>query len=173
MLLPLAIAGAYWRELIALPRYLRQLGQQYDSLTRLVYSGMPGCHRRFSPEDAAGPDPHRAGAGRRCHPSASGPGNRSAGLLTPRLPRHQRAGCPDPADGGRHDPDGQHRTRDCPQHPGHQRPGDRGAQQLPEHGGTAGSDPAADDQAGQPGGAGLPLRGGARQRVGAHWQRDG
>ncbi|WP_281704186.1 methyl-accepting chemotaxis protein, partial [Aeromonas taiwanensis] len=49
MLLPLlAIAGTYWRELIALPRYLRQLGQQYDSLTRLVYSGdEPGAIADF------------------------------------------------------------------------------------------------------------------------------
>ena len=40
MLLPLlAVAGTYWRELISLPRYLKRLGQQYDSLTRLVYSG--------------------------------------------------------------------------------------------------------------------------------------
>ncbi|TNH66784.1 aerotaxis receptor Aer, partial [Aeromonas caviae] len=48
LLPPLAIAGAYWRELIALPRYLRQLGQQYDSLTRLVYSGdAPGAIADF------------------------------------------------------------------------------------------------------------------------------
>jgi PAS domain S-box-containing protein len=48
LLPPLAIAGAYWRELITLPRYLRQLGQQYDSLTRLVYSGdAPGAIADF------------------------------------------------------------------------------------------------------------------------------
>ncbi|MFQ2152181.1 methyl-accepting chemotaxis protein [Aeromonas sanarellii] len=48
LLPPIAIAGAYWRELIALPRYLRQLGQQYDSLTRLVYSGdAPGAIADF------------------------------------------------------------------------------------------------------------------------------
>lgn len=40
MLLPLLlIGGAYWRELFALPLYLQQLGREYDSLTRLVYSG--------------------------------------------------------------------------------------------------------------------------------------
>ena len=49
MLLPLlAVAGAYWRELISLPRYLKRLGQQYDSLTRLVYSGdAPGAIADF------------------------------------------------------------------------------------------------------------------------------
>jgi aerotaxis receptor len=49
MLLPLLlITGAYWRELISLPRYLKQLGQQYDSLTRLVYSGdAPGAIADF------------------------------------------------------------------------------------------------------------------------------
>ncbi|MEG0006451.1 MAG: PAS domain-containing methyl-accepting chemotaxis protein [Aeromonas sp.] len=49
MLLPLLlITAAYWRELISLPRYLRQLGQQYDSLTRLVYSGdAPGAIADF------------------------------------------------------------------------------------------------------------------------------
>ena len=49
MLLPLlAITGTYWRELIALPRYLKRLGQQYDSLTRLVYSGdSPGAIADF------------------------------------------------------------------------------------------------------------------------------
>ena len=40
MLLPLLlIGGTYWRELFALPLYLQQLGREYDSLTRLVYSG--------------------------------------------------------------------------------------------------------------------------------------
>ncbi|EKB27957.1 methyl-accepting chemotaxis protein [Aeromonas dhakensis] len=40
MLLPLLlIGGAYWREIFALPLYLQQLGREYDSLTRLVYSG--------------------------------------------------------------------------------------------------------------------------------------
>ncbi|MEZ6953327.1 MULTISPECIES: methyl-accepting chemotaxis protein [unclassified Aeromonas] len=49
MLLPLlAVAGTYWRELISLPRYLKRLGQQYDSLTRLVYSGdAPGAIADF------------------------------------------------------------------------------------------------------------------------------
>ena len=49
MLLPLlAVACAYWRELISLPRYLKRLGQQYDSLTRLVYSGdAPGAIADF------------------------------------------------------------------------------------------------------------------------------
>ncbi|MGY3884510.1 methyl-accepting chemotaxis protein [Aeromonas aquatica] len=49
MLLPLLlVTGAYWRELISLPRYLKQLGQQYDSLTRLVYSGnAPGAIADF------------------------------------------------------------------------------------------------------------------------------
>ena len=48
-LLPLlAVAGTYWRELISLPRYLKRLGQQYDSLTRLVYSGdAPGAIADF------------------------------------------------------------------------------------------------------------------------------
>ncbi|KTA94932.1 aerotaxis receptor Aer [Aeromonas salmonicida subsp. smithia] len=40
MLLPLVlIGGAYWREIFSLPLYLQQLGREYDSLTRLVYSG--------------------------------------------------------------------------------------------------------------------------------------
>ena len=40
MLLPLLlIGGAYWREIFSLPLYLQQLGREYDSLTRLVYSG--------------------------------------------------------------------------------------------------------------------------------------
>ncbi|MFM5148181.1 methyl-accepting chemotaxis protein [Aeromonas rivipollensis] len=49
MLLPLlAVAGTYWRELISLPRYLKRLGQQYDSLTRQVYSGdAPGAIADF------------------------------------------------------------------------------------------------------------------------------
>ncbi|WP_434663468.1 methyl-accepting chemotaxis protein [Aeromonas sp. NJAU223] len=49
MLLPLLLVTAtYWREIIALPRYLKQLGQQYDSLTRLVYSGdAPGAIADF------------------------------------------------------------------------------------------------------------------------------
>ena len=49
VLLPLlAVAGTYWRELISLPRYLKRLGQQYDSLTRLVYSGdAPGAIADF------------------------------------------------------------------------------------------------------------------------------
>ncbi|MCV5473103.1 hypothetical protein OFN43_30050, partial [Escherichia coli] len=39
MLLPLLLlGGAYWRELFALPLYLQQLGREYVSLTRLVYS---------------------------------------------------------------------------------------------------------------------------------------
>ncbi|MCR3968194.1 methyl-accepting chemotaxis protein [Aeromonas veronii] len=49
MLLPLLlIGGAYWRELFALPHYLQQLGREYDSLTRLVYSGdNPGAIADF------------------------------------------------------------------------------------------------------------------------------
>ncbi|MFM5837185.1 methyl-accepting chemotaxis protein [Aeromonas rivipollensis] len=49
MLLPLLlVTGTYWRELISLPRYLKRLGQQYDSLTRLVYSGdAPGAIADF------------------------------------------------------------------------------------------------------------------------------
>ncbi|MCF3097522.1 PAS domain S-box protein [Aeromonas australiensis] len=49
MLLPLLlIGGAYWREIFALPHYLQQLGREYDSLTRLVYSGdNPGAIADF------------------------------------------------------------------------------------------------------------------------------
>ncbi|WP_429109559.1 methyl-accepting chemotaxis protein [Aeromonas veronii] len=49
MLLPLLLlGGAYWRELFALPHYLQQLGREYDSLTRLVYSGdNPGAIADF------------------------------------------------------------------------------------------------------------------------------
>ena len=45
MLLPLLIVGgAYWREFVSLPRYMKRLGQEYDSLTRLVFSGdAPGA----------------------------------------------------------------------------------------------------------------------------------
>ncbi|MFM4705637.1 methyl-accepting chemotaxis protein [Aeromonas bivalvium] len=40
MALPLLLLGGIYRhELITTPRYLRQLAQEYDSLTRLIYSG--------------------------------------------------------------------------------------------------------------------------------------
>ncbi len=49
MLLPLLLLSvAYWRELFALPRYLHQLEHEYDSLTRLIYSGdKPGAIADF------------------------------------------------------------------------------------------------------------------------------
>ncbi|WP_421187432.1 hypothetical protein [Aeromonas enteropelogenes] len=58
----LLLSIAYWYELFDLPRYLRQLQYEYDSLTRLIYSGgQTQRHRRFPPQDVASPQPNRAG----------------------------------------------------------------------------------------------------------------
>ncbi|PJG58463.1 methyl-accepting chemotaxis protein [Aeromonas cavernicola] len=49
VLLPLLLfILAYWRELVTLPRYMRHLERDYDSLTRIIYSGdKPGAIADF------------------------------------------------------------------------------------------------------------------------------